>query len=105
MPTVNKVQRPWIRKTEPAAPAVGQGRSNPNRELYGSNRWRVASERFREAHPLCEECLKSKTLSPSKVTDHRVPFNSGTVDFWDESNWVGLCVKCHNAKSAKERNR
>lgn len=101
MPTVNKPIRPWM-KPKIKAPDNNQGRSNANRELYGSNRWKKVSAAFRRANPLCAECLKNDTLTQSKVTDHIKPVNDG-VDPWDQDNWQALCISCHQKKSRSER--
>ena len=36
------------------------------------------------------------------VVDHVVPHKGDYELFWDEFNWAKMCIRCHNAKSARE---
>jgi 5-methylcytosine-specific restriction protein A len=51
----------------------------------------------------CETCLKNGRHTPSEVVDHIIPHKGDPNLFWDVENWQGLCVVCHNIKSAKEK--
>lgn len=35
--------------------------------------------------------------------DHIIPHRGDLRLFWDRTNWQGLCVGCHNRKTAQER--
>ncbi|WP_045573628.1 HNH endonuclease [Desulfosporosinus sp. I2] len=71
---------------------------------YGS-RWRKASKRFLEEHPLCVACEREGKLTPSKIVDHIKPHKGDMMLFWDESNWQALCKRCHDIKTAREDGR
>jgi 5-methylcytosine-specific restriction protein A len=46
-------------------------------------------------HPLC------RCGAPAVVADHRVPLSAGGD--WSLENGQGMCLSCHNAKTARER--
>lgn len=71
---------------------------------YQSRRWREASERFRKENPLCCMCEEEDIVTPSEVTDHKIPIADGG-SFWDKKNWQALCRSCHNRKTREELNR
>jgi len=56
---------------------------------------------------LCQECLRQGVLNPLRRgyneghVDHIVPRNRGGSDFDD--NLELLCKRCHDSKSAKEK--
>jgi len=98
MPTLksNTIRRPW--QAERIAQA---GRKNPNRDVYGTNRWTKLARRHKMANPVCVECLSKGIVSPAEVTDHKRSINQGGDPFaWD--NLQSLCKTCHNSKSGKE---
>lgn len=100
MPTiVKKVNRPWQIKRE----AFG-GRKNPNKAFYQSPAWRALRAKFIAANPLCVECRKKGIITPAQVADHIIPINMGGPAL-SESNLQALCHKCHNAKSAKDKEK
>lgn len=84
-----------ISKRKPVAPPKW-GKEN-NRGIYGSNRWRKLSERFRMNNPLCRVCEE-----PTQMTDHIKPISEGGA-IWDEANLQPLCNKCHRNKTRNER--
>lgn len=55
---------------------------------------------FLSEHPLCAECERTGRVAAAEELDHVVPLWNGGGD--DESNWAGLCVPCHRAKTARE---
>lgn len=97
---------PWAPKTHRAASQPPKQRQSISRQkckkLYGSNKWREASLRFRREHPLCQSCQERGIVRPSKCTDHVIPHRGSEVLFWDESNWAALCDTCHAKKSGLE---
>lgn len=103
MPTVHKVRMP---KRSPAAglTAPNQGRENPNRDVYGSARWKRTSKQHLERNPLCVHCQAKSKATPATITDHIKPINQGGEAF-DSANHQSLCLKCHQKKSAKERHQ
>ncbi len=66
------------------------------------SRWRTASKRYLESHPLCIYCLKERKLVKAIVVDHIVPHRGDKTLFWDENNWQALCKRCHDKKTMTE---
>ena len=64
-----------------------------------NTRWRKARALFLRQHPLCEECLKSKIITPATVVDHIVPHRGDKRLFWDQQNWQSLCKEHHDRKT------
>ncbi|WP_227698514.1 HNH endonuclease [Sphingomonas hengshuiensis] len=54
-----------------------------------------------DEEPLCRSCLANGRTTPSERVDHITPLSEGGSD--ERSNKQGLCVPCHDAKSAAER--
>lgn len=82
------------------------GKKMENRERsrneYHSNRWTVASRKFREANPLCVKCKEKGLVVPSEVTDHVLPVEV-CGNFWDRKNWQALCRKCNIDKGNEDK--
>lgn len=53
--------------------------------------------------PLCAECKRQGRVTLATHRDHIVPLEEGGTDTTD--NTQGLCIPCHDAKSAAERLR
>ena len=70
-------------------------------DIY-DRRWRRVSKAFLRAHPLCVACEAEGKLTPATVVDHIVPHRGDRKLFWDESNWQGLCKRCHDTKTLTE---
>lgn len=64
-------------------------------------RYQRARAAFLAANPLCAECGRHGRTVGADELDHIVPIEDGG-EFWDESNWQGLCRPCHEAKTAAE---
>lgn len=60
--------------------------------LYRLNAWKTASKQFLFSNPVCYFCGAA-----SEVTDHKVPHKGDELLFWDKSNWMPLCKKCHDS--------
>jgi 5-methylcytosine-specific restriction protein A len=65
---------------------------------YNTSSWRKLRYQVIQAGPVCATCRRA----PSIVADHIQPVRLGG-EFWDINNLQGLCTRCHNSKSAKER--
>jgi 5-methylcytosine-specific restriction protein A len=89
-----------IGKPQPSRSFKPATRGTTAERGYGS-RWQQFSRRFLRQNPLCVECEKNGKISPAEVCDHIVPHKGDMAKFW-EGPFQGLCVKCHNRKSAKE---
>lgn len=48
----------------------------------------------------CAECLRNDKLSPAHQVDHITPLHKGGTD--DLDNLEGLCLTCHEAKTARD---
>ncbi len=88
---------------------------SPNREVKGSNqfngrakidamydskRWIKHSRKFLEHNPKCYACGKA-----AEVTDHIQIHRGNEALFWNETNLLPLCARCHNTITAKFDNR
>jgi 5-methylcytosine-specific restriction endonuclease McrA len=72
--------------------------------LYDA-RWTAYSLAFRARNPLCVLCKEREIIRASECVDHIEPHKGDRVKFWDYSNHRALCLSCHNAKSAREKDR
>lgn len=72
-------------------------RDPETRRRYGSA-WRKIRARFVAEHPLCEECLKQKRLTPTEEVHHILPLAHGGTH--DASNLMALCKSCHSKITA-----
>jgi len=64
--------------------------------------WSKASKAYLCEHPWCAECLRHNKWTPAVLVDHIKPHKGDPRLFWDQSNWQGLCLRCHNIKTASE---
>lgn len=71
------------------------------RGFYQSAAWRAVRAAFLRAHPLCRLCETRGLLVAAMAVDHITPIKDGGERF-DWINLQGLCVSCHNAKTARE---
>lgn len=83
-------------------------------EIHSSSRWRKTSILYREAHPICEACLKASKegdqsrekragmINLATSVDHIVPLFAGGEPF-DWNNLQALCDYHHALKSQRER--
>ena len=78
------------------------GRDPASKKRYGRT-WRKVRERFLQAHPLCEECLKQGRTIPATEAHHILPLSQGGAN--DMSNLEGLCKSHHSALHLRERSR
>lgn len=77
-------------------------------EWYDTRRWRNVRKHHLMNNPLCVHCRDKGLITAATVLDHIK--NVGSYEeheretaFWNEDNWQGLCVPCHNRKSQKEK--
>ena len=69
---------------------------------YKTARWRKNRAAFLAKHPLCVKHEARGLMVPAKVVDHKTPHKGDEVLFWDQTNWQGLCARCHNQKTARQ---
>ena len=63
--------------------------------------WRRLRELMLSQDPLCRTCSIAGRIALATVVDHIVPVKAGGARF-DIANLQGLCVACHNRKTAIE---
>ncbi len=68
-------------------------RSPDTGKKYG-RAWKRIRDRYAEAHPLCEMCLKEGRLTPVEEVHHILPISQGGDH--RRSNLMSLCQSCHN---------
>jgi 5-methylcytosine-specific restriction protein A len=83
--------QPWQAKRQPETPRL-RGRANQ----------RARAVLFAQS-PLCAECQRQGRTSIATVRDHVVPLAEGGREHPD--NEQGLCLDCHNQKTAAESAR
>ena len=83
-------------------------------DIHSSSRWRRTSLLYREANPICEQCLKASKegdqsrgkragmINLATSVDHIVPLFAGGEPY-DWSNLQSLCDYHHALKSQQER--
>jgi 5-methylcytosine-specific restriction protein A len=69
--------------------------------FYQSAAWRAVRAAFLREHPVCVRCEGRGRLVAAVVADHVLPLKDGGARF-DWANLQGLCVACHNSKTAGE---
>jgi 5-methylcytosine-specific restriction protein A len=95
------IQPPSLRR-----PGATDRKAWQQASIYGDKRKRGrAGQRDRARvlaeEPLCRACLELGRTSASTRVDHIKPLSEGGSD--ERFNKQGLCIPCHDAKSAAER--
>ena len=67
-------------------------RDPESNKRYGRS-WKRIRDRYIKAHPLCEQCQKEGTLTPSAEVHHIRPLSHGGGN--ETSNLMALCKTCH----------
>ena len=80
---------------------VSKEQNKSSSKIY-TYQWRKASKAYLKEHPLCVHCERDGRLTPASEVDHIIPHNGDMKLFWDQTNWQGLCKKCHSKKTALE---
>ncbi len=70
-------------------------------DFYKSGAWKACSKSYRDAHPLCEQCLKEGRYTKATVVDHIQPHRGDSELFWNPDNWQALCKPCHDKKTGE----
>lgn len=65
--------------------------------------WRKIRNKYIQAHPLCEQCLKEERLKTAEEVHHIVPLRRGGTHADD--NLMALCKSCHSRISALDGDR
>lgn len=69
-------------------------RDDESRRFYQSKEWKAVRLIVLQSNPFCVMCEK-----PATLVDHIIPIRSGGAKL-DVSKLQGLCVACHNKKTA-----
>ncbi len=93
--------RPQVHRAQEARLAPSGQYAELHGTFYG-RRWRKAKAAFLAEHPLCRVCADAGLTVAASVVDHVTPHKWSYEAFWRMENWQGLCVRCHNSKTAKE---
>lgn len=64
--------------------------------MYNTPEWKTYRFRYLHHNPTCYTCG-----APSKVLEHVIPHKGNTDLFWNITNIIPLCTKCHNYVTAK----
>ena len=59
-----------------------------------AERGKKIRDRYVQAHPLCEQCLKQGRTTPAEEVHHIIPLSRGGTHSTD--NLMSLCQSCHN---------
>ena len=73
-----------------------------SKKRYG-RAWKRIRDRYVEAHPLCEECMKQGRMTQATEVHHILPLSRGGTH--DEANLMALCTPCHSAITARDGDR
>lgn len=69
------------------------------RKFYSSRAWERRSKSYRQAHPLCERCMKKGRIEPSTCVHHIIHINKQNYKdaeiLFNDNNLEALCDKCH----------
>ena len=88
------------RKTREQADRRDRGTSTQRGYGARHRKWRKA---IIARDPLCVHCERRGKLTPATIADHITPLNPDGTGDWSLGNGQGLCVPCHNAKTAADR--
>ena len=93
---IKTIKRPWIKEAKHGK------RYNPN-PFYQSSEWKtIRARKLQQSHFCeCENCTGK--MVRAEMVDHRIPISQGGSPT-DMSNLQSMTNKCHNAKSAREKN-
>jgi 5-methylcytosine-specific restriction endonuclease McrA len=93
----------WLKKKEKNHDDSIFTLRDKHQRFYQSKQWQQMRLYILSVQPLCQECLKEDRLEPSTVVDHITSLTIEWSKRLDVDNLQGLCDRCHNIKSAKER--
>ena len=103
MPILNRQPRPRVERINQQRSREASG-SAEEQAMYKTTKWQRLRNRIIRNEPLCRECKRKGLTVPATVVDHIERARVRPDLFYTESNLQPLCDKCHNKKSARERN-
>lgn len=83
---MRRERKPWV--------------SNHSKRVITGHALQKARAKLFAINPLCVECQKKGLTALAVIRDHITPLALGGKDI--ESNTQGLCLSCHDAKTAAE---
>jgi len=98
MPTAPKTFRP---KHAQVAAKVARAAKQTD-PFYLSSAWRRLAAVVKAEEPCCRECEKAGRAEPTRLIDHIKPRSQRPDLELVRENLQGLCIGCHNVKTAKE---
>lgn len=105
MPTAPKTHR-TSHATDRAPADKRYNEQRPERDsFYGSARWKRFRAWFLSRHPLCIDCEAIGRSVAAFMVDHVIPRDERPELELDEDNCQGLCMGCHNRKTARDRSK
>ena len=77
--------------------------------FYSSGAWKACADAYKNAHPLCERCLKKHEISVAEEVHHKIRLTASNINDADVAlNWdnlEALCEKCHKKEHPKGKKR
>src|SRR3954468_6776742 len=104
MPKRARIFRPISAEADRRAPQRDYDeRRGPDRQFYGTTRWRKVRAIKLAKDPLCEECEKHGQTTPANEVDHIIPREDRPDLTFVMSNLQSLCKTCHSKKTRHEQ--
>ncbi len=76
---------------KPKILGTGKKFSNKPKRMYDTVSWVEFRIKFLSANPKCYACSEK-----ARVTDHIIAAKLDEKKFWCETNYIPLCLTCHN---------
>lgn len=92
-----KILPPRVGTLDTRVQAAPQHQGTPRQRGRGLMERR---QRWFSLHPLCAQCEKHGRVRAAVIFDHIKPLSEGGPD--DDTNVQGLCITCHDDKTARE---
>lgn len=97
-------QRPTVYR--PRTNTAPRADTRPTAAQRGyDHHWQQARLSYLADHPLCVRCQAVGLIREATVVDHVIPHRGDQALFWDQGNWMSLCKRCHDRKTATEDRR
>ena len=73
----------------------GWQRDKTRQAMY-DHRWERERKAFLAEHPWCHDCG-----GPATEVHHKKKHEGDPILFWDRSNWMPLCHRCHSKRTGR----
>lgn len=91
-PTIGQINRPHIYREDGS-------RKSPTEKGYGW-RWTCYRKSHLRLNPLCRDCQDVGKVTPAQEIHHILKAADHPELFWEPTNHLGLCKKCHSIRTA-----